>query len=110
MSHDRSTVEAVVRELFRWSCNEGNADKLAARSYTHRPPTCAGWKETGENARFHRPRLARIASGKSPYAGPKAKPPRGFHRPPSTARRFPPASSKVRCQLPPRYFTTIWLA
>ena len=105
MSYDRSTVEAVIQHYFD-AVYEGDADKLGA--IFHPPPTCVRWKRANSRVLKH----ARLA-GLFPQARrpPKAKANRArISSSPSTAPTRSTAFIKVRCQLPPRYFTDYLVA
>jgi ketosteroid isomerase-like protein len=104
MSYDRSSVEAVVRNYFD-ALYEGDADKLAAIFH---PSADLRWLEKGtlqvltvsnwlENVR------------KRPSAKAENKPREDFV---VTIDRSDESTAfvKVRCQLPPRYFTDYLVA
>jgi hypothetical protein len=104
MSHDRSSVEAVVRHYFD-GLYEGSADKLGA---IFDPSADLRWVEKGELQVLTVPDwLDRVR--KRPSAKAEGKPREDFivtidHSDESTA------FIKVRCQLPPRYFTDYLVA
>jgi len=97
MSHDRSTVEAVVQHYFD-GLYEGSAEKLGAIFH---PSADLRWLEKGELQVLTVPDwLDRIR--KRPSAKAEGKPREDSDE--STA------FIKVRCQLPPRYFTDYLVA
>jgi hypothetical protein len=104
VSHDRSTVEAVVKNYFD-GLYEGSADKLGA---VFHPSADLRWIEKGELQVLTVPDwLDRVR--KRPSAKAEGKPREDFivtidHSDDSTA------FIKVRCQLPPRYFTDYLVA
>ena len=104
MNYDRSTVEAVVQHYFD-ALYEGDADKLAAIFH---PSADLRWLEKGELKILTVPdwmeRVRKRASAKS-----EGKPPDDFI---VTIDRSDDSTAfiKVRCQLPPRYFTDYLVA
>jgi hypothetical protein len=104
MSNDRSTVEAVVQTYFD-GLYEGDADKLGAAFH---PSADLRWVEKGELKILTVPDwLAWVR--KRPSAKGEGKPREDFivtidHSDDKTA------FIKVRCQLPPRYFTDYLVA
>src|SRR3989440_12280186 len=97
MSHDRSTVEAVVKNYFD-GLYEGNADKLGAIFH---PSADLRWLEKGELQVLTVPDwLDRVR--KRPSAEDFIV----------TIDRSDDSTAfiKVRCQLPPRYFTDYLVA
>src|SRR5438094_445843 len=104
MSHDRSSVEAVVRNYFD-GLYEGNADKLGAIFH---PTADLRWLEKGELQVLTVPDwLDRVR--KRPSAKAEGKPREDFI---VTIDRSDENTAfiKVRCQLPPRYFTDYLVA
>ncbi len=104
MSHDRSTVEAVVQQYFD-GLYEGNADKLGAIFH---PSADLRWLEKGELQILTVPDwLDRVS--KRPSAKAEGKPREDFI---VTIDRSDESTAfiKVRCQLPPRYFTDYLVA
>ena len=104
MSHDRSTVEAVVKNYFD-GLHEGNADKLGAMFH---PSADLRWVEKGALQVLTVPDwLDRIR--KRPSAKAEGKPREDFI---VTIDRSDESTAfiKVRCQLPPRYFTDYLVA
>ena len=99
MSHDRSTVEAVVQHYFD-ALYEGDADKLAAIFH---PSADLRWQEKGEPKVLTVPNWVEWVK-KRPSAKAEAKPREDFI---VTIDRSDESTAfvKVRCQLPPRYFT-----
>src|ERR1700738_2288624 len=98
MSHDRSSVEAVVQHYFD-GLYDGAADRLGAISP---PPADLRWLEKGELQVLTVPDwLDRIR--KRPSARAEGKPREDFI---VTIDRSDDSTAfiKVRCQLPPRYF------
>ena len=104
MSQNRSSVEAVITAYFD-GLYEGNADKLGAIFH---PTADLRWLEKGELQVLTVPDwLERVR--KRPSAKAEGKPREDFivtvdHSDGSTA------FIKVRCQLPPRYFTDYLVA
>jgi hypothetical protein len=104
MSHDRSSVEAVVQNYFD-GLYEGNADKLGAIFH---PSADLRWLEKGELQVLTVPdwldRVRKRPSGKA-----EGKPREDFI---VTIDRSDESTAfiKVRCQLPPRYFTDYLVA
>jgi putative lumazine-binding protein len=104
VNQDRSTVEAVVQTYFD-GLYEGNADKLGAAFH---PSADLRWVEKGELKILTVPDwLAWVR--KRPSAKAEGKPREDFivtidHSDEKTA------FIKVRCQLPPRYFTDYLVA
>ena len=104
MSHDRSTVEAVVQNYFD-GLYEGDADKLGAIFDTSAD---LRWVEKGELQVLTVPDwLDRVR--KRPSAKAEGKPREDFI---VTIDRSDDQTAfvKVRCQLPPRYFTDYLVA
>ena len=104
MSHDRSTVEAVVKHYFD-GLYEGDADKLGAIFH---PTADLRWLEKGELQVLTVPDwLDRVR--KRPSAKAEGKPREDFI---VTIDRSDDHTAfiKVRCQLPPRYFTDYLVA
>jgi len=104
VSHDRSTVEAVVKNYFD-GLYEGNADKLGAIFH---PSADLRWLEKGELQVLTVPDwLDRVR--KRPSAKAEGKPREDFI---VTIDRSDESTAfiKVRCQLPPRYFTDYLVA
>jgi hypothetical protein len=104
MSHDRSTVEAVVKNYFD-GLYEGNADKLGAIFH---PSADLRWLEKGQLQVLTVPDwLDRVR--KRPSAKAEGKPREDFI---VTIDRSDESTAfiKVRCQLPPRYFTDYLVA
>jgi hypothetical protein len=104
VSHDRSSVEAVVNHYFD-GLYEGNADKLAAIFH---PSADLRWLEKGELQILAVPDwLDRVR--KRPSAKAEGKPREDFI---VTIDRSDDSTAfiKVRCQLPPRYFTDYLVA
>ena len=104
MSHDRSSVEAVVQHYFD-ALYEGDADKLAAIFH---PSADLRWLETGALQVLTVPNWIENVR-KRPSAKAENKPREDFvvtidHSDENTA------FVKVRCQLPPRYFTDYLVA
>jgi len=104
VNYDRSTVEAVVKHYFD-ALYEGDADKLAAIFH---PSADLRWLEKGELQILTVPdwmeRVRKRASAKS-----EGKPRDDFI---VTIDRSDDSTAfiKVRCQLPPRYFTDYLVA
>jgi hypothetical protein len=104
MSYDRSTVEAVVQHYFD-GLYEGNADKLAAAFH---PSADLRWIDKGALQILTVPDwLERVR--KRPSAKAEGKPREDFI---VTIDRSDESTAfiKVRCQLPPRYFTDYLVA
>src|ERR1700745_4346942 len=104
MNHDRSTLEAVVQHYFD-GLYEGNADKLGA---IFDPSADLRWVEKGELQVLTVPDwLGRVR--KRPWARAEGKPREDFI---VTIDRSDESTAfiKVRCQLPPRYFTDYLVA
>ena len=104
MSHDRSSVEAVVQHYFD-ALYEGDADKLAAIFH---PSADLRWLEKGALKVLTVPNWLENVR-KRPSAKAENKPREDFvvtidHSDENTA------FVKVRCQLPPRYFTDYLVA
>jgi hypothetical protein len=104
VNYDRSTVEAVVQHYFD-ALYEGDADKLAAIFH---PSADLRWLEKGELQILTLPdwmeRVRKRASARS-----EGKPREDFI---VTIDRSDDSTAfiKVRCQLPPRYFTDYLVA
>src|SRR3979490_1628507 len=104
MSHDRSTVEAVVQHYLD-ALYEGSADKLGAIFH---PSADLRWLEKGELQILTVPDwLDRIR--KRPSAQAEGKPREDFLLTIEPSEAFT-AFIKVRFQLPPRYFTDYLVA
>jgi len=104
MSHDRSSVEAVVQHYFD-GLYEGDADKIGAIFH---PSADLRWLEKGQLQVLPVPDwLDRIR--KRPSAKAEGKPREDFI---VTIDRSDESTAfiKVRCQLPPRYFTDYLVA
>ena len=104
MSYDRSSVEAVVRQYFD-GLYEGNADKLGE---VFHPTADLRWLEKGELQVLTVPDwLDRVR--KRPSAKAEGKPREDVI---VTVDRSDESTAfiKVRCQLPPRYFTDYLVA
>jgi hypothetical protein len=104
MSHDRSTLEAVVQHYFD-GLYEGDADKLGAIFH---PSADLRSLEKGELQVLSVPDwLDRVR--KRPSAKAEGKPREDFI---VTVDRSDPSTAfiKLRCQLPPRYFTDYLVA
>jgi ketosteroid isomerase-like protein len=104
MSHDRSSVEAGVQHYFD-ALYEGDADKLAAIFH---PSADLRWLEKGALQVLTVPNWIENVR-KRPSAKAENKPREDFvvtidHSDENTA------FVKVRCQLPPRYFTDYLVA
>jgi hypothetical protein len=104
MSHDRSTVESVVQGYFD-GLYEGNADKLGAMFH---PSADLRWIEKGELKVLTVPDWLEWVR-KRPSAKAEGKPREDFI---VTIDRSDDSTAliKVRCQLPPRYFTDYLVA
>ena len=104
MSHDRSTVEAVIQHYFD-GLYEGDADKLAAIFH---PTADLRWVDQGELKVLTVPDWMELVRkrGSAKAAG-KAR--EDFI---VTIDRSDDSTAfiKVRCQLPPRYFTDYLVA
>jgi hypothetical protein len=104
VSHDRSSVEQVVKLYFD-GLYEGDADKLGA---VFHPTADLRWQEKGELQVLSVPDwLDRVR--KRPSAKAEGKPRDDFI---VTIDRSDDTTAfiKVRCQLPPRYFTDYLVA
>jgi len=104
MSHDRSSVEAVVQHYFD-ALYEGDAEKLGAVFHASAD---LRWLEDGELQVLAVPDwLDRVR--KRPSASAQGKPREDFV---VTIDRSDESTAfiKVRCQLPPRYFTDYLVA
>jgi hypothetical protein len=104
MSHDRSTIEAVIAHYFD-GLYEGDADKLGA---VFHPSADLRWLEKGELQVLTVPDLlARVRQ--RPSAKAEGKPREDFI---VTIDRSDQSTAfiKLRCQLPPRYFTDYLVA
>ena len=104
LSHDRSSVEAVVQHYFD-GLYEGSAEKLGA---IFDPSADLRWVEKGELQILTVPDwLDRVS--KRPSAKAEGKPREDFI---VTIDRSDESTAfiKVRCQLPPRYFTDYLVA
>jgi hypothetical protein len=104
MSHDRSTVEAVVQHYFD-GLYEGSADKLGAIFH---PTADLRVVEKGELRVLPVPAWLELIK-KRPSAKAEGKPREDFI---VTIDRSDASTAfiKVRCQLPPRYFTDYLVA
>ena len=104
MSHDRSTVEAVVQHYFD-GVYEGDADKLGE---VFHPSADLRSLENGEVRVLHLPAWLNWMR-KRPSAKAEGKPREDFI---VTIDRSDDQTAfiKVRCQLPPRYFTDYLVA
>jgi ketosteroid isomerase-like protein len=104
MSYDRSTVEAVVQHYFD-ALYEGDADKLGAIFH---PTADLRWVEKGELKVLTVPDWMGWVR-KRPSAKAEGKPREDFV---VTIDRSDESTAciKVRCQLPPRYFTDYLVA
>jgi len=104
MSYDRSSVEAVVRNYFD-ALYEGDADKLAAIFH---PSADLRWLEKGTLQVLTVPNWLENVR-KRPSAKAENKPREDFI---VTIDRSDDNTAfiKVRCQLPPRYFTDYLVA
>jgi len=104
MSYDRSSVEAVVRNYFD-ALYEGDADKLAAIFH---PSADLRWLEKGTLQVLTVPNWLENVR-KRPSAKVENKPREDFI---VTIDRSDESTAfvKVRCQLPPRYFTDYLVA
>jgi len=104
MSYDRSSVEAVVRNYFD-ALYEGDADKLAAIFH---PSADLRWLEKGTLQVLTVPNWLENVR-KRPSAKAENKPREDFI---VTINRSDESTAfvKVRCQLPPRYFTDYLVA
>jgi Putative lumazine-binding len=98
MSHDRSTVEAVIADYFD-GLYEGDADKLSA---VFHPTADLRWLEKGELQVLSVPDLLERVR-RRPSAKAEGKPREDFV---VTIDRSDESTAfiKLRCQLPPRYF------
>ena len=99
MAHDRSTVESVI-QLYFDGLYEGNADKIGEAFH---PSADLRWHENGELKVLKVPDWLDLVR-KRPSAKAQAKPREDFI---VTIDRSDDNTAfvKVRCQLPPRYFT-----
>jgi hypothetical protein len=104
MSHDRSTVEAVIASYFD-GLYEGDADTLGA---VFHPTADLRWLENGELQVLTVPDLLERVR-RRPSAKAEGKPREDFV---VTTDRSDENTAfiKVRCQLPPRYFTDYLVA
>jgi hypothetical protein len=104
MSHDRSTVEAVVQHYFD-GLYDGDADKLGAIFH---PSADLRAQEKGELKVLSVPDWLNLIR-KRPSAKAEGKPREDFI---VTIDRCDDSTAfiKVRCQLPPRYFTDYLVA
>ncbi len=104
MSHDRSTIEAVLTSYFD-GLHEGDADKLSA---VFHPSADLRWLEKGELQVLTVPDLLERVR-KRPSAKAEGKPREDFI---VTIDRSDESTAfiKLRCQLPPRYFTDYLVA
>ncbi|HEV7601548.1 MAG TPA: nuclear transport factor 2 family protein [Bradyrhizobium sp.] len=104
MAHDRSTVESVI-QLYFDGLYEGSADKLGAAFH---PSADLRWHESGELQVLNVPDwLDRVRKRPSAKAQGQAREDFivAIDRSDETT-----AFVKVRCQLPPRYFTDYLVA
>src|ERR1700687_2444331 len=104
MSHDRSTVEAVVQHYFD-ALYEGDADKLGAIFH---PPADLRSLEKGELQVLTVPDW--LGRGRQPPRARGEGQPREAFIGTIDRSDESPAFIKVRCQLPPRYFTDYLVA
>jgi hypothetical protein len=104
MTHDRSSVEAVVQHYFD-GLYEGDADKIGA---VFHPTADLRWVEKGELKILTVPDWLNWIR-KRPSAKAEGKPREDFI---VTIDRSDASTAliKVRCQLPPRYFTDYLVA
>ena len=104
MSHDRSTIEALIASYFD-GLYEGNTDKL---STVFHPTADLRWQEKGELQVLTVPDLLERVR-KRPSAKAEGKPREDFI---VTIDRADESTAfiKLRCQLPPRYFTDYLVA
>ena len=104
MSHDRSSVEAVVQHYFD-GLYEGNAEKLGTIFH---PSADLRWVEKGELQILTVPDWLDLVR-KRPSGKAGGKPREDFI---VTIDRSDESTAfiKVRCQLPPRYFTDYLVA
>ncbi len=104
MANNRSSVEAVISGYFD-GLYEGDAEKLGA--IFHPTAICAGWKRANCRCSPCRTGWSGCASGRPPRAEGKAR--EDFI---VTIDRSDDSTAfiKVRCQLPPRYFTDYLVA
>ena len=104
MSHDRSSVDAVIAGYFD-GLYEGDADKLGEMFH---PTADLRWLEKGELQVLTVPDLLERVR-KRPSAKAEGKPREDFI---VTVDRSDDSTAfiKVRCQLPPRYFTDYLVA
>ena len=104
MSHDRSSIEAVIQHYFD-GLYEADADKLGA---IFAPSADLRWVENGELKILTVPNWLDLIR-KRPSAKAEGKPREDFI---VTIDRSDESTAfiKVRCQLPPRYFTDYLVA
>lgn len=104
MAHDRSTVEAVIQHYFD-GLYEGNAETIGAIFH---PTADLRWLEKGELKILTVPNWLDLIR-KRPSAKAEGKPREDFI---VTIDRSDESTAfiKVRCQLPPRYFTDYLVA
>jgi hypothetical protein len=104
MSHDRSSVESVIAHYFD-GLYEGDADKLCE---VFHPSADLRWLENGELQVLSVPDLLERVR-KRPSAKAEGKPREDFV---VTIDRSDESTAfiKLRCQLPPRYFTDYLVA
>ena len=104
MAYDRSTVETVIQHYFDGLC-EGDADKLAAIFH---PSADLRWVSNGELQVLTVPDWMALVK-KRASAKSEGKPREDFV---VTVDRSDADTAfiKVRCQLPPRYFTDYLVA
>ena len=104
MSHDRSTVEALIAHYFD-GLYEGDAGKLSA---VFHPSADLRWLEKGELQVLTVPDLLERVRQR-PSAKAEGKPREDFVVTIDRSDEFT-ALIKLRCQLPPRYFTDYLVA
>ena len=104
MAHDRSTVEAVIQQYFD-GLYEGSAETIGAIFH---PTADLRWLEKGELKILTVPDWLELIR-KRPSAKAEGKPREDFI---VTIDRSDESTAfiKVRCQLPPRYFTDYLVA
>lgn len=104
MAHDRSTVEAVIQHYFD-GLHEGSAETIGAIFH---PTADLRWLEKGELKILTVPDWLELIR-KRPSAKAEGKPREDFV---VTIDRSDESTAfiKVRCQLPPRYFTDYLVA
>jgi hypothetical protein len=104
LAHDRSTVEAVIQHYFD-GLYEGSAETIAAIFH---PTADLRWLEKGELKILTVPAWLDLIR-KRPSAKAEGKPREDFI---VTIDRSDESTAfiKVRCQLPPRYFTDYLIA